>query len=167
MTATVNGVLLAYSDIGQGLPLVCLHGGMGVDAGSLHVPGILDLARMGIRLVIPDQRGHGRSERSSQGDYSHETWASDVHDLAQGLGLRQFALLGHSYGGFLALGVIPIGHTWSGLRCTFPGPRCVRSTAWATFPLWKRPHRLGSRSQLSSQERDERDLALVIATPAT
>jgi pimeloyl-ACP methyl ester carboxylesterase len=103
MTATVNGVRLAYSDIGHGLPLVCLHGGMGVDAGSLHVPGILDLARLGIRLIIPDQRGHGRSERSSQGDYSHQTWASDVHGLARALGLRQFALLGHSYGGFLAL----------------------------------------------------------------
>jgi pimeloyl-ACP methyl ester carboxylesterase len=46
MTATVNGVRLSYSDIGQGIPLICLHGGMGVDARSLHVPGILDLAQL-------------------------------------------------------------------------------------------------------------------------
>lgn len=49
MRATVNGVQLTYSDTGGGVPLLCLHGGMGVDAGTLHVPGILDLARHGIR----------------------------------------------------------------------------------------------------------------------
>jgi proline iminopeptidase len=103
MTATVNGVRLSYSDVGHGIPLFCLHGGMGIDAGSLHVPGILDLAQLGIRLIIPDQRGHGRSERTSQADYSHSMWTADVHNLALGLGLRRFALLGHSYGGFLAL----------------------------------------------------------------
>ncbi|OLC52328.1 MAG: hypothetical protein AUH43_00365, partial [Acidobacteria bacterium 13_1_40CM_65_14] len=68
-----------------------------------HVPGILDLAQLGIRLIIPDQRGHGESERTSQSDYSHSVWAADVHDLAENLGLRKFALFGHSYGGFLAL----------------------------------------------------------------
>jgi pimeloyl-ACP methyl ester carboxylesterase len=103
MTATVNGVRLSYSDIGQGIPLVCLHGGMGVDSGSLHVPGILDLTELGIRLIIPDQRGHGKSERTIPHDYSHRVWAADVHDLAESLGLQEFALFGHSYGGFLAL----------------------------------------------------------------
>ncbi len=103
MTATVNGVRLSYSDMGHGIPLVCLHGGMGVDTASLRVPGILDLAQLGIRLVIPDQRGHGDSERTTQSDYSHSVWTADVHDLAESLGLRKFALFGHSYGGFLAL----------------------------------------------------------------
>jgi proline iminopeptidase len=103
MTARVNGVRLSYSDIGHGIPLLCLHGGMGVDAGSLHVPGILDLATLGVRLIIPDQLGHGESERTSQSDYSHAVWATDVHDLAASLGLGRFALFGHSYGGFLAL----------------------------------------------------------------
>ncbi|MBI1872540.1 MAG: alpha/beta hydrolase [Acidobacteria bacterium] len=103
MTATVNGVQLAYSDTGHGHPLVCLHGGMGVDAGTLRVPGILDLARHGIRVIIPDQRGHGQSARDSELEYSHDTWATDANDFAECLGFRRFALLGHSYGGFLAL----------------------------------------------------------------
>jgi proline iminopeptidase len=103
MTATVNGVRLSYSDIGHGIPLLCLHGGMGIDATSLHVPGILHLTQLGIRLIIPDQRGHGESERTARSDYSHSVWAADVHVLAESLGLRKFALLGHSYGGFLAL----------------------------------------------------------------
>ena len=103
MTATVNGIRLTYSETGRGVPLLCLHGGMGVDAGTLHVPGILNLAKLGVRVIIPDQRGHGKSERSSQSKYSHHTWAVDAHDLAQSLGLSPLALLGHSYGGFLAL----------------------------------------------------------------
>jgi proline iminopeptidase len=76
---------------------------MGVDSAALHVPGILDLAKFGVRVIIPDQRGHGKSERGCLSDYSHSTWVVDAHDLAGSLGLSRFALLGHSYGGFLAL----------------------------------------------------------------
>jgi proline iminopeptidase len=135
MTATVNGVRLSYSDIGPGIPLFCLHGGMGVDAGSLRVPGILDLAQMGIRLIIPDQRGHGESERTSQSDYSHSVWAADVHDLAEGLGLRKFALFGHSYGGFLALEYAkrwPESLTHLILVSTSAGPVAAQAAAVAT-----------------------------------
>lgn len=103
MTTVVNGVRLFYSDIGHGVPLLCLHGGMGVDAQTLHVPGILDLAKHGVRVIVPDQRGHGRSERGREEDYSHAAWANDVHALAEHLDVSRFALLGHSYGGFLAL----------------------------------------------------------------
>src|SRR2546428_6563404 len=135
MTATVNGVRLSYSDIGHGIPLLCLHGGMGVDAASLHVPGILDLAQLGIRLIIPDQRGHGESERSAQSDYSPSVWAADVHVLAESLGLRKFALFGHSYGGFLALEYAirwPESLTHLILVATSAGPIPVRGASVST-----------------------------------
>ena len=135
MTVTVNGVRLSYSDIGHGIPIICLHGGMGVDAASLHVPGILDLAQLGIRLIIPDQRGHGESERTSQSDYSHKVWAADVHDLAESLGLRKFALFGHSYGGFLALEYArrwPESLTHLILVSTSAGPVSVQAAAVVT-----------------------------------
>jgi proline iminopeptidase len=76
---------------------------MGIDRRSLHVPGILDLAAHGIRLIIPDQRGHGESSTSSDAEYTHEVWATDARELAQHLGLSRFGVLGHSYGGFIAL----------------------------------------------------------------
>ncbi len=135
MTATVNGVRLSYTDIGHGIPLVCLHGGMGVDAGSLHVPGILDLAQLGIRLIIPDQRGHGQSERSTQSSYSHSVWTDDVHELAESLGLQKFALFGHSYGGFLALEYAkrwPESLTHLILVATSAGPVSAQAAAVAT-----------------------------------
>ena len=101
--ADVNGTRLRYLDIGSGIPLLCLHGGMGVDARSLLVPGILELANQGIRLVVPDQRGHGQSSRGGLTDYTHETWATDARELVRHLGVSKVALLGHSYGGFLTL----------------------------------------------------------------
>lgn len=101
--AEINGARIAYADIGEGLPLLCLHGGMGLDARTLHVPGVLDLARRGVRLVIPDQRGHGSSSRAPRADYTHEIWANDARALAGHLRLDRLALLGHSYGGFIAL----------------------------------------------------------------
>jgi proline iminopeptidase len=135
MTAFVNGIRLSYSDVGHGVPLVCLHGGMGIDAGSLRVPGVQDLARRGIRLIIPDQRGHGQSERTGPTDYSHHTWAADVYELAQDLGLRRFALLGHSYGGFLALEYAnrwPESLTHLILVATSAGPVCAPAATVAT-----------------------------------
>jgi pimeloyl-ACP methyl ester carboxylesterase len=85
MTTTVNGIRLTYSDTGPGVQLLCLHGGMGVDAGTLQVPGILELAKFGVRVIIPDQRGHGKSERSTQSEYSHRTWVSGVRGQHSGV----------------------------------------------------------------------------------
>ena len=102
-TVDLGGVDIAYTEVGQGVPLICLHGGMGIDGGVLRVPGILDLAKGGVRVLIPDQRGHGRSSRPPVASLTHATWASDVRGLAKQLGLSRFALLGHSYGGFIAL----------------------------------------------------------------
>jgi proline iminopeptidase len=101
--AQINDIQMAYTDTGSGTPLICLHGGMGIDSFTLRVPGILDLENRGIRLIIPDQRGHGLSTHSISIDYTHKTWAADIHALTRYLGLSRFALLGHSYGGFLAL----------------------------------------------------------------
>ena len=46
--ADLGGLQVVYSDAGQGIPLVCLHGGMGIDGRVLRVPGILDLAGRGM-----------------------------------------------------------------------------------------------------------------------
>ena len=102
--AQIGNATLAYLRQGHGMPLLCLHGGMGVDSGSLHVPGILDLAKENCELVLFDQRGHGESLGSDDpAAYSHQIWANDVLRLAQHFGWKRFALLGHSYGGFIAL----------------------------------------------------------------
>lgn len=98
-------VRIAARSWGQGELLLCLHGGMGLDGATLEGPGVVGLAAAGRRVLIPDQRGHGRSGRSSEEDYRHEVWAADAVALADALGAGRFTLLGHSYGGFIALEV--------------------------------------------------------------
>src|SRR5262249_40202311 len=74
---TVSGTELAYDEWGHGDPLVCLHGGMGIDSAYLKVPGVTGLAGGGRRVVVYDQRGHGASGRSAPREYTHARWAQD------------------------------------------------------------------------------------------
>jgi proline iminopeptidase len=99
----VNGTRLYYTDTGGDIPLIGIHGGMGIDGGTLRVPPMLTLADHGVRVIIPDQRGHGQSTSKDVNALSHAQWIDDIRDLAARLNLERFALFGHSYGGFLAL----------------------------------------------------------------
>jgi proline iminopeptidase len=127
----VNGTRLYYTDTGGEIPLIGIHGGMGIDGGTLRVPPILDLANVGVRVIIPDQRGHGQSVSDDQNAFTHAQWVEDIRELAARLNLQQFALLGHSYGGFLAL---EFAIRWPELLThliligTSAGPRTVQVT---------------------------------------
>ena len=49
---------------------------------------------------MPDQRGFGASDRPQDvGAYRTETLVDDVFALAEALGLDEFALVGHDWGG--------------------------------------------------------------------
>ena len=55
------------------------------------------------RLISLDQRGHGDSEWSPDGDYTRESFVADVEAVRQQLGLERFILMGHSMGGLNAV----------------------------------------------------------------
>lgn len=83
-------------------PLVFLHGGPG--QGSAHFDALAGpyMERL-LRVVYFDQRGSGHSERPTSGDYALTTLVEDVEALRRALGVPKLALLGHSFGGLLAL----------------------------------------------------------------
>ena len=84
------------------LPLLVLHGGPGLDHHEFA--DYLDpLTERGIRLVLVDQRACGRSDRSSPQTWTLERFAQDVVMLARALRLDRYAVLGHSFGAFVAL----------------------------------------------------------------
>ncbi len=66
-----------------------------------------DLVCLGLRhdfhCVALDQRGHGDTEWSADGEYGTEALCADVRGLVQHLGLDDFFLVGHSMGGMVAL----------------------------------------------------------------
>jgi pimeloyl-ACP methyl ester carboxylesterase len=56
-----------------------------------------------LRLVMPDQRGFGDSDRPQEVDaYATDTLLSDLFALADALGIDRFALVGHDWGGAIA-----------------------------------------------------------------
>ena len=95
-----DGVSLYVEGLGEGLPLIVLHGGPGLDH-TMFRPYLDPLAE-DVRLIYVDQRAQGRSERVDPQTLSLEVFARDVDLLAEALGLERFALLGHSFGAIVA-----------------------------------------------------------------
>jgi proline iminopeptidase len=96
-----SGVLIYYTTIGRGAPIVIVHGGPGASHDYL-LPYLLPLARQN-RLIFIDERGSGRSQKlDDPAGYTVENMVEDVEAVRQGLLLGKITLLGHSYGGVLA-----------------------------------------------------------------
>jgi proline iminopeptidase len=91
-----DGVSLFVEELGDGFPLVVLHGGPGFDH-SMFRPWLDPLAA-DFRLLYVDERGQGRSDRVDPASLTLEVFARDVDLLAEALLLDGFALLGHSFG---------------------------------------------------------------------
>jgi len=53
-------------------------------------------------VVVPDQRGHGRSDRGAPETWNLATWAADVKNLSDALGIEHPIVLGNSFGGYVA-----------------------------------------------------------------
>lgn len=88
-----DGTEIAYRELGEGPPLICLAGGPGRDAAYLGDLGGLDAGR---RLVIPDSRGTGESAPAvDPAAYAFPRLAEDLEALRERLGLESFDLLAH------------------------------------------------------------------------
>ena len=83
----------------DGLPLVVLHGGPGLD--HTHLRPWLDPLGEEFRVFYVDERGQGLSERVDPATLSLEVFARDVDLFAEALELDRFALLGHSFGAII------------------------------------------------------------------
>jgi proline iminopeptidase len=96
-----RGVLIYYQTLGQGAPLLIVHGGPGA-SHDYFLPYLLPLARHH-KLIFIDERGSGKSEKlDDPSGYTVENMVEDTEAVRQGLSLGRISLLGHSYGGVLA-----------------------------------------------------------------
>ncbi len=98
-----NGFRLYYRVIGQGRPLLMLSGGPGIDVGYL-MPVAHKLAAT-CQCILPEQRGTGRSRLQS---YTRENinlaaFVEDLEALRIARNLDRWTILGHSWGGMLAM----------------------------------------------------------------
>lgn len=102
----LNGVHLWYKVAGQRHagkpPLIFLHGGPGYNSYSFEHTIGFRLERH-TQMIYFDERGSGHSERPKSKEYGMPVLVQDIEALRQSLGLQQIALMGHSFGGTIAL----------------------------------------------------------------
>ena len=95
--AQENGqpIQLYFEDLGQGQPLVLIHGyPLNGHSWERQVSALLDA---GYRVITYDRRGFGQSSQPS-GGYNYDTFAADLKALLDHLDVRQVGLIGFSMG---------------------------------------------------------------------
>lgn len=95
-----DGVRLAYHELGEGRPVVLLHG-LFSDANMnwIKFGHAGKLADKGFRVIMPDLRAHGLSDKPHEAEaYQPGILARDAHELIAGLRLEDYDLGGFSLG---------------------------------------------------------------------
>jgi pimeloyl-ACP methyl ester carboxylesterase len=107
---TWDGLEIAYQEWGKvqtgGLPRVMLHHGFVASADANWVAtGVIDaLTTAGRRVIAPDARGHGRSEKPHDPDrYGENRMARDLAVLLDTIDVQQIDLVGYSMGAIVSL----------------------------------------------------------------
>ncbi len=95
-----TGASLFVEMRGAGHPILMLHGGLGLD--HRYFQPWLDPLQGSSELVYPDLRGNGLSTAGADSDFTLDHMVDDLDALRTALKIKQWDVLGHSYGGFLA-----------------------------------------------------------------
>jgi pimeloyl-ACP methyl ester carboxylesterase len=96
-----DGVQLAVHEVGEGRPLVLIHGYFSeADTNWIRYGHAALLAAAGFRVIMPDLRAHGESGKPHDPAlYPKDVLADDQFALIEHLGLIDFDLCGYSLGG--------------------------------------------------------------------
>ena len=94
---TRDGTNIRYKELGEGRPVILIHG-WPLSADSWD-PVMMALADNGMRAIAYDRRGFGASDHAKSG-YDYDTFSDDLADLICALGLTDnIGLAGFSMGG--------------------------------------------------------------------
>jgi pimeloyl-ACP methyl ester carboxylesterase len=100
-----DGVELAWHELGEGRPVVLLHGYFSnADVNWIRYGHARLMADHGFRVIMPDLRGHGASGKPHDpARYPPDVLADDGFALVAHLGLGDYDLAGYSLGGRTAM----------------------------------------------------------------
>ena len=97
------GLRLQYESLGSGPPIVLISGGPGMEVD--YVRPLADLLPAGYSRILLQQRGTGQSRPAmlTAENVSFEKSVEDIEALRVHLKQERLALLGHSWGGLVAM----------------------------------------------------------------
>jgi len=103
--ASFDGTRLSYQTLGEGLPVLLLHGFSGNADINWFGPGIAQkIAAAGYKVIAPDLRGHGASSLAEpDADWPRDAIARDQIALMKHLGQKPYGVVGYSMGSLSAL----------------------------------------------------------------
>jgi pimeloyl-ACP methyl ester carboxylesterase len=149
-----------------GVPVLLLHGFP--DTGRLWSKQIGPLTAAGYRVIVPDQRGYGRSDKpEAVASYSVAFLAADVAAILDAAGVEKAHVVGHDWGAAVAwavaifapqrvdrLAVLSVGHplafagaglpqrekSWYMLLFQFEdiAEQWLSADGWSNFRAWSR-----------------------------
>jgi pimeloyl-ACP methyl ester carboxylesterase len=139
-SVSVDGTSLFYRQVGSGPDVVMVHG-LAADHGYWYVRCAPQLAS-DFTVTMYDLRGHGLSSVPRTG-YTTRVMAEDLAALLEQLGIRSAHVVGHSFGGAVALQLAlrPSSPVSSLTIADAPVPGLVppvRAREWAGWPMWKK-----------------------------
>jgi len=168
MRADSGGVGIEYSVSGPegGRPVLLLHGFP--DTGDLWRHQVPALVGAGLRVIVPDQRGYGRTDKPDGVDaYNVVYLVGDAIAVLDDVGVERAAVVGHDWGAAVAWGMaslapervervaaLSVGHplsfagaglpqrekSWYMLLFQFAGiaEQWLTDNDWANFREWSR-----------------------------
>ncbi len=97
---------VAYTDAGEGEPVVLLHG---IPAWSFLYHKVIPLLAEERRVLAPDLLGYGYSDRRDRFDRSVRAQAAMILRFMDAFGIKRATIVGHDIGGAVAL-ILAIEH---------------------------------------------------------
>jgi len=100
-----DGTRIAYESVGEGAPVVLIHGFAASRVQNWRVPGWYDtLTGAGYRVVAMDCRGHGESGKPHDpAAYDHEIIMNDVVAVMCAANIAPAFIMGYSMGGYISI----------------------------------------------------------------
>jgi pimeloyl-ACP methyl ester carboxylesterase len=152
---TVDGTTFYYQQVGAGPDVVLLHG----ISGNLAIWPLINLMPVlaaDFRVTAYDLRGHGYSDTPPSG-YTSADMAGDLVNIQRALGLGPMYVLGHSFGGVVALhAAVLYPEAIAGLVLSdpyFPGLRHLE-TRVGQWSGWQEYKEQANRAGLEVTEED-------------
>jgi len=98
--AQANGIRIHYVEQGSGFPVILLHGFPELWYSWRHqIPA---LAAAGLRVIAPDLRGYGQTDKPDQREsYDINHVVGDLTGLMDALEIEKAVVAGHDWGGFI------------------------------------------------------------------